>query len=334
MQRQPGNHRCDRRFVAAQKIAVLALAVFFGIEAQNLVPAGDDASEVATPQFSPRPRVPGKFPVTLRERREIQPGSGQFEEIVREEQWNVSETAIIICDMWDDHYCQSAAERVEAMAPVMNRVISAARSHGALVIHAPSSTMDHYAETPYRQRMQQAPPAEPPVPIGGWCYLDPDVEAEMPVDASKSPCDDPVVGEAVPVYSRQHSAIKIIGYDGISDNGQEIYNRFRQEGIRNVVLMGVHTNMCVLGRPFGIRQMVRLGFNVALARDLTDAMYDPRESPYVSHTRGTELVIEHIEKYWCPSLLGRDLTRVVAGSADPDPQVVKRRTQPGTTTGP
>ena len=96
-----------------------------------------------------------------------------------------------------------------------------------------------------------------------------------------------------------------------------------QEGIKNVVLMGVHTNMCVLGRPFGIRQMVRLGINVVLARDLTDAMYDPREYPYVSHARGTELVIEHIEKYWCPSILGDDLTNVIPGSDDPSPEVLK-----------
>jgi hypothetical protein len=71
--------------------------------------------------------------------------------------------------------------------------------------------------------------------------------------------------------------------------------------------MGVHTNMCVLGRPFGIRQQVRLGMNVALARDLTDAMYDPRQRPHVPHDRGTELVVEHIERYWCPSVLGQDL---------------------------
>jgi hypothetical protein len=81
--------------------------------------------------------------------------------------------------------------------------------------------------------------------------------------------------------------------------------------------MGVHTNMCVLGRPFGIRAMVRLGRNVVLVRDLTDAMYDPRQPPHVSHTRGTELVIEHIEKYWCPSILSEDLLQVVPGSAGP-----------------
>ncbi len=118
-------------------------------------------------------------------------------------------------------------------------------------------------------------------------------------------------------------AIKIIGYDGISDRGDEIYSFCQNRGIKNIVLMGVHTNMCVLGRPFGIRQMVRVGMNVVLARDLTDAMYDPREYPYVSHTRGTELVVEHIEKYWCPSILGADLTKVIPGSADPDPEVIR-----------
>src|SRR5688500_11367917 len=96
-----------------------------------------------------------------------------------------------------------------------------------------------------------------------------------------------------------------------------MYNLFVQEGIKNVVLAGVHTNMCVLARSFGIRQWVYLGLNVALCRDLTDALYDPRDFPYVSHTRGTELIIQHIEKYWCPSIMSESLRRVIPGSNDP-----------------
>jgi hypothetical protein len=38
-----------------------------------------------------------------------------------------------------------------------------------------------------------------------------------------------------------------------------------------------------------------------LIRDLTDAMYDPQDRPQVSHERGTELVVEYIERHWCPS---------------------------------
>ena len=119
-------------------------------------------------------------------------------------------------------------------------------------------------------------------------------------------------------FSRQHPGLDITGYDGVSDSGPEVYNFCVQEGIKNVAVMGVHTNMCVLGRPFGIRNLVKLGFNVVLVRDLTDAMYDPRQPPYVSHARGTELVLEHIERYWCPTIVGEeDLIRVVPGSAGP-----------------
>ena len=73
--------------------------------------------------------------------------------------------------------------------------------------------------------------------------------------------------------------------------------------------MGVHTNMSVLGRSFGIRQMVRWGLSVALVRDLTDTMYNPAMPPYVSHDEGTRLVVEYIEKFWCPTILSSDLPR-------------------------
>lgn len=225
-------------------------------------------------------------------------------------QWKPAETAIIICDMWDNHYCQNAAKRVKAMAPKMNRVIKAARGIGVTIIHAPSGTMDVYAGTPQRARVLKAPKAAPPVPILKNCPLDPSREGPLPVDDVTQPCDDEVVGPAVRRYNRQHELLEIAEPDGISDNGEEIYSYFRQQKIRNVVLMGVHTNMCVLGRPFGIRQQVRLGMNAALARDLTDAMYDPRQRPFVNHQKGTELIIGHIEKYWCPSILSEDLTRL------------------------
>jgi type 1 glutamine amidotransferase len=60
--------------------------------------------------------------------------------------------------------------------------------------------------------------------------------------------------------------------------------------------------MCVLGRPFGLRNMARSGKNVVLVRDLTDTMYNHRMRPYVSHFTGTELIVEHIEKYVCPTI--------------------------------
>ena len=58
--------------------------------------------------------------------------------------------------------------------------------------------------------------------------------------------------------------------DYVTDSGSEVWNIMESRGIKNALLMGVHTNMCVLGRPFGLRQLARLGKNVALVRDMTD----------------------------------------------------------------
>ena len=306
--------------------AVVLVAALIGI-----APAADKTADTAAAAagavstIPTRPAVAGKVKLVCRSREEGKKGSGAFAAVEQGVEWNVAETAIIVCDMWNGHYCKSAAQRVDEMAPRMNSVLIAARSHGVAIIHAPSGTMDYYADTSYRRRVMQAPKAEPPVPLAPWCNVNAAKEPELPVDVSKCSCDDPVVGAPVRDFTRQHDAIKLIGYDGISDDGQEIYNYLTSLGIKNVVLMGVHTNMCVLGRPFGIRQLCNVGMNVVLARDLTDAMYDPREWPYVSHTRGTELVIEHIEQYWCPSIMGDDLTRVIPGSAGPDPEVARHR---------
>jgi hypothetical protein len=109
-------------------------------------------------------------------------------------------------------------------------------------------------------------------------------------------------------WTRQISSIELADGDALTDHGQETYNLLAERGIDQVILMGVHLNMCVLGRPFGIRQMVKMGKQVALARDLTDTMYNHAMKPGVNHFAGTDLVIEHIEKYWCPSFTSADLT--------------------------
>ena len=116
------------------------------------------------------------------------------------------------------------------------------------------------------------------------------------------------VAEAYKAWSRQHPGIRIDpDRDGISDNGHEVYNLMALRGIRQMLIMGVHTNMCVLNRSFAIKQMVRWGVETAFVRDLTDAMYNPARPPYVNHEEGTRLVIEYIEKFWCASVHSEDV---------------------------
>ncbi|MDP6443601.1 MAG: hypothetical protein QF805_07385, partial [Pirellulaceae bacterium] len=83
--------------------------------------------------------------------------------------------------MWNDHYCRNAARRVAEMAPRMNRVISAARQRGVLIIHCPSGCLDKYRDTPQRKLAQQAPVVKTEIPLRSWCHLDAKHEAKLPV---------------------------------------------------------------------------------------------------------------------------------------------------------
>ena len=224
--------------------------------------------------------------------------------------WNPRETAIIVCDMWNAHWCEGASHRVAEMAPRMNEVLKAARAKGVLIVHAPSGTLEQYKDRPQRKAAQATPDA-PDLPEGieSWCSEQDDRDAGYPVDQSDGGCDCTPTCRQHSVWRHQIDALEIHEQDMISDSGREIWNIFHQRKIDNVILMGVHTNMCVLGRPFGIRNMARFGKNVVLMRDLTDTMYNSRAWPYVSHYSGTDRIVEHIEKNWCPTVTSTAFTR-------------------------
>jgi putative membrane-bound dehydrogenase-like protein len=260
----------------------------------------------------------------LQTREQIAPGGGAAasafnaqEKIV---EWDPAQTAIIICDMWNQHWCRGATRRVAELAPAMNRAVSAARARGVLIVHSPSSCMDPYQDHPARKRAESAPRAAnlPPY-IGEWCHKIPAEEQGVyPIDQSDGGCDDgPQCPQGSP-WKSQISAILIHDEDAISDSGTEIWNLLESRGIKNVMLMGVHTNMCVLGRPFGLRNLVRAGKNVVLVRDLTDTMYNSRMRPYKSHFEGTRRIVEHIEKYVAPTITSTDLTGQPAFAFQPD----------------
>lgn len=221
--------------------------------------------------------------------------------------WPPEKTAIIIIDMWDKHHCRSAEARVAEMAPAINRTVTAARRRGVLIIHAPSDCMEFYADTPQRRRAIEAPPSKAPRTFQ-WNGLDLKHEGPLPDEVATAGCSCDTAEPCGPDYrawKRQIETIDIAPEDAISDNGQEIYNLLRQRGIEHVIVLGVHTNVCVLGRPFGIRQLVYLGQDVVLCRDLTDS-YHRRVA--ASHFDGLNLIIRHIEQYWCPTITSESLT--------------------------
>ena len=239
-----------------------------------------------------------------RSRHETSRGSGDWQVVEKTVAWEPKETAVVICDMWNQHWCKGATARVAEMAPRMNQVISEARKRGVFIIHCPSDTMKYYEGTPGRQLAQAAPKVTPPVPFGN-CGLDMGRESALPIDDSDGGCDDSPQCPGGSPWTHEIDTLEIKDGDAITDS-VEAYYLMQQRGIKNVIVMGVHGNMCVLGRPFAVRQMVKEGKNVLLMRDMIDTMYNSRKWPYVGHFAGTRLIAEHIEKYWCPSIASTD----------------------------
>ena len=265
-----------------------------------------------------QPAVAESIELSLRSQAETEQGSGRFHQTLTTEAWDLSKTAVIVCDVWDSHHSINAVRRVQEFAPRLNNLLAKARDQGATIIHSPSDCMPAYTNHPARLRaIAIEAPRNVPREMHAWCSLIPNEEkAVYPIDQSDGGEDDDPVEHAAWVQTlkkqgrkpgtpwlAQIDLIKIDPkHDYITDNGVEVWSVLERHGIKNVILTGVHTNMCVLGRPFGLRQMARVGKRVALVRDMTDTMYNPKRWPFVSHFTGTDLIISHVERYVCPTI--------------------------------
>jgi nicotinamidase-related amidase len=239
--------------------------------------------------------------VDLRSRVEVHKGSGEWREVRLTQPLAPDQTAILICDMWDKHWCKSATRQVDGLVEKMGPLLEVARQRGMQIIHAASETMEFYKSAPQRKRMLAVGKLEPP--LDRW-------DPPLPIDDQRGCCCDTndCAGKA---WTSEHAGLRMDAADVISDSGAEIYSFLRDRGIRNLLVMGVHSNRCVLNRSFGIKRMTNWGIRCVLVRDLTDAWYSPQSYPFVSHEAGAELVSEYIEKHWCPTTTSAELLRAL-----------------------
>src|SRR5450432_968037 len=122
--------------------------------------------------------------VDLRARVEAFKGTAEWREVHIQETLPAEQTAVIICDMWDKHWCSGATGRVHGLVLKMEPFLEAARKQAIQIIHAPSETMAFYQDAPQRKRMLALPKIEPPVPLA---FDDP----PLPIDDKGGGCDTP-----------------------------------------------------------------------------------------------------------------------------------------------
>ncbi|MBI1842025.1 MAG: hypothetical protein HYR88_14390, partial [Verrucomicrobia bacterium] len=200
---------------------------------------------------------------------------------------------VIAVDVWNYHWCKTATMRVDAFVPRINKALEAARDLGMTVMLCPSDVVDNYVGYPQREAIFALPKIPvpsvvnvscPPVPDAGGCACGPERCAGN-------------YG-----WDGMHPGLRIGDADLMPDTQAEVYSICKQRGITHLIYVGFHTQVCLLGKPMGLKAMKTAGLRCVLARDMTDAHpgYDPTRG--FTPDLNTAQVVEHFEKHLAPTI--------------------------------
>ncbi|MBI4326062.1 MAG: NPCBM/NEW2 domain-containing protein [Chloroflexi bacterium] len=219
------------------------------------------------------------------------PATGQI--VITREKLDPARVGIVVVDMWNFHWCKTSSARVAALVPRMKRVLAAAHGLGMTIFWCPSDVADNYVGTPQREaaaavRLRPLPELRqvqcPPAPDGGGCTCGAE---RCQVNYG---------------WDGMHPDLQMFEGDFMPNDLETLYSLCRQRGLAHLIYMGVHTQVCLLGKSIGLMNMTRAGFNCILARDLTDAhgRYDPAHG--LTPDQFTADVVAHFEKHLSPTI--------------------------------
>ena len=255
------------------------------------------------PETLCRPGAPRHLSLKLTRR---EPSTG--EALVESEHLATYRIGIVAIDMWNWHWCKTSTQRVGALVPRMNRVLDQARRMGIQVFWCPTDSINTYNGMHQREiavATQGMPLPQvneitcPPARDGGGCTCGP------------QRCRGNFGWDGM------HPEIRIHRDDLMPNDPEVLYALCREKGITHLIYMGVHTQVCVLGKSVGVANLLKAGVRCILARDLTDAhgVYLPEEG--FTPDDLTQEVVEHFESHLVPTINFRD-TLIGAGMWDRD----------------
>lgn len=238
------------------------------------------------------------FAVTMAQGREIQltlqtrdPATGKV--VLTTEKVDTRHVGVIAVDVWNFHWCKTATMRVDAIVPRIDKALEAARGLGMTVMLCPSDVVDNYVGYPQREAVFALPRVTvpnvttvtcPPVPDAGGCAC------------GRERC---AVNYG---WDGMHPALRIGDKDWMPDTQAEVYALCKEKGLTHLIYVGFHTQVCLLGKPMGLRAMKSAGLHCVLARDMTDAHPGYEPSRGFTPDLNTAQVVEHFEKHLAPTI--------------------------------
>jgi len=219
--------------------------------------------------------------------------------------------AIIAVDCWHYHWCRTWRSRAGSLIPRFNYCFDACRKLGMTLVFSPTNAMRDMNELPQRKATLALPNHQLPALLN---LPDP-----YPGAIRWGMCECGL-GEAcfyTNNVNNQHPDLKMAADEFIALTQQEAYNVLKERGITHIIYTGFATNMCMWGKPTGMKFMRQFGFQCCFARDLTEAITGYLEESF-NPTRGTLEVIETIERDLAPSINMEETLRK-AGVWEGDP---------------
>jgi nicotinamidase-related amidase len=204
-------------------------------------------------------------------------------------------TAVIVVDMWNYHWCMTASERVSAMVPRMNSVLSIARELGIQIVWNPSDVVTAYSGYPQYERAvavehRHAPKIRQPLSTNFTAHV------------GRCMCSSETECQGNYGWDAMHPDLVIADNDLISSSTDEIYTLLNDRRITDIIYMGVHTNMCVFGKPGAMSSMWSAGFNCMLAGDLNDAFTTCKPDKNCTLDMGTAEINENLQQSGIPNI--------------------------------
>ena len=192
---------------------------------------------------------------------------------------------IIVVDPWNYHWCMTWTAQAGGMVPRLNKVLEVARKLGMQVFWAPTDAASMYVGWPQRELALGIPYADVPkirsyrvehkLPQGK-CHCGPGFACQIDYGENAMPPDLVIADE-----------------DLIVSGTQEFYSICRQKGIGQLIYMGGAVNICLTGKPEGLKYMYEAGLDCLVARDLVEAwtQYDPTTG-YTPDVGNAQSVVE------------------------------------------
>lgn len=222
---------------------------------------------------------------------------------------NLSETVVYI-DMWRSHWCTYYNDREFFFTPRINELAQRLRAVGVPVVHISMGADAYTGRTRQRKAGRHA------VKLGNLSVLE-NYHAQAGryhkdyIPGFQDTCvyrDQTRFGR----YRDNHltKSIAVASDDLFVQNFKESAMSFVGLGKKTVIVLGQHTNMCLMAVFLYCREV---GLDLVLVRDLVDAcwVFKHQKKHCPTHSQGNEAVNDYFDRTFGVSIISYDLIRAL-----------------------